>query len=499
LLPLSRLPTVRARDVAEGSIPDVTFTDRIVLLGVTDPAHALHVDTPLGRLSPAEVEAHALIGLADGVVWAELPIALAYLGCGLFALVLLWAFSRLSVRQAAVLVVTSSLLVLVVDFATFQRGLIRLGSARMLLCVVSVGFSYWLHETVETAVSLYQLQAQLVREAAGEGSLEDEQGFWADLAQLGAVYAHETLVGVETDTTIVERVDDSWTLAPRSSHFDGAPVEDPQLRDVVKLDLRRAPFRTPWLTLRAGWATGLLPDDERKSLIVPIESDGDLFGLWLIHVDAAVEVTREQLDRFETLGRQLATTLIRRREREALRERAKGSRYRDYVDNIQGGLRMLQSEQRWVLDLLEKFPVQVLISTVWGEIEYIDPRLERLLANRYPGLFSADKPAETLRTILHRMTGESYAQIDHKLRNLSYDDELELALDVQPGVEDPGNDDVWALSRIRTERAIGTSSSFRPAVHEHVLLVLRSEAPTSKDYRTRSGKILRALRGIGGG
>src|SRR5690554_7554260 len=57
---------------------------------------------------------------------------------------------------------------------------------------------------------------------------------------------------------------------------------------------------------------------------------------------------------------------------------------------------------RWALELLEQLPVRALIATVWGEIEFIDPRLDRDLARRYPGLLSEDAPEHNLRTVLAR-------------------------------------------------------------------------------------------------
>jgi hypothetical protein len=51
---------------------------------------------------------------------------------------------------------------------------------------------------------------------------------------------------------------------------------------------------------------------------------------------------------------------------------------------------------------------------------------------------------------------------------------------------------VWVLSRIRSKRGIDLPG-FKPAVHEHILLMARSSAP-AQTIRTRSGGLLRVLR-----
>lgn len=494
LLPASRLPVVPAKHVADNTIPASSFDQRIVLMGVTDSHHEMLIDTPLGRLSPAEIEAHALAGLRDDAVWSEFPVWAAYLSCALFSVFLLWSFARLSGGQAVVIIFAGAVLVLVLDFAAYQRAFMRLGSARLLLCVFAVGLSYWLHEALDTIVGLRQLQARVLRDAAGDGGIDESQGFWDDLAQLGAAYARETL-GAAVGSTIIERPGEGWKLEVRASEEldeDSAAA----LQSRANLDLRRAPFRTPWLTLRAGWAADLLPRaaryGKRKSLLVPLEDQGELLGLWLVHVDESLEVGPEDVETFEKLGRQMAGTLVRRRERQALREQGKAIRLRDYVESIVGGLRMLRDQQRWALELLEQLPVRALISTVWGEIEFIDPRLKSELERRYPGLFSPDRPDDNLRVILARLTGQSMEEVNRLMRKVLAAENVEIELEVKPGIEDPG-DDVWILSRIRSKRGIDLPG-FKPAVHEHILLMARSSAP-AKTIRTRSGGLLRVLRG----
>jgi hypothetical protein len=496
LVPSSRLPVLSLHEVVDDQhMQRSAFTQRIVLLGATDPEYEMLLDTPIGRLSPAEIEAHALTGLADGNACMKLPIIYAYLLCAGYAIVLLWAFMRLAGSRTTLLLLASCALVLVLDYACYQRGVIRLGSAHALLTAVAIGLSYWGHEALETISGLRKLRSRVLREAAGKSTGSDggdERGFWDDLAELGAEYARETIGGAAS-ATIVERVGTTWALAVRASAgLDADSHGFIERRD--GLDLRRAPFRTPWLTLRAGWAVDMLPAGQRygkrKTLIVPLEDEAELLGLWLIHFADDLEVSGADCETFERLGRQMAAALVRRRERVALHEQAGNNRLRDYVHTIVGGMRLLRDEQRWALELLEQLPVRALIATVWGEIEFVDPRLQADLTRRYPGLFSPDTPDDNLRVVLARLTGKSVEESNRLLRKVVAEG-VDIELDAQPGIEDPG-DDVWVLSRIRSKRGIDLPG-FKPAVHEHILLMARSSAP-AQTIRTRSGGLLRVLR-----
>lgn len=496
LTPSSRLPTVPAHQVANGRIPPRTFARRVVLLGITDPAYAMPLVTPIGPLSPLEVEAHALAGLADGVVWSEVPPLWSYAACMVLALLLLGLFKRVSGSRATLVLLALTGLILLLDFVCYERGWLRLGSGLPLATLVAISLTYWLTEATQTIIGLHQLRARVLREAAGSVTDEREQevedaGFWDDLAALGSEYAQE-VVGGAAASTVLEREGEGWHLRVRSS----AKLDQDSHGFIVgqeHLDMRRAPFRAAWLTLRASWTRELLPSGpaygQRKSLIVPLEDDGELLGLWLVHLHEEAEVEREDAETFERLGRQMAGALIRRRERQALREQGSHTRLRDHIETIVGGLRLMRDEHRWALELLEQLPVRALIATVWGEIEFVDPRLQRDLARRYPGLLSDDMPEHNLRTVLARLTGKSLEEA-HRLMRKVVRTGVEIELDAVAGLEDTG-DDVWVLSRIRSKRGIDLPG-FKPAVHEHILLMARSSAP-AQTIKTRSGGFLRVL------
>jgi CHASE2 domain-containing sensor protein len=497
LTPRSRLPMVPAHLVAAGKIPPRTFAQRVVVLGVTDPAHAMPVATPLGPMSPVEVEAHALTALADGAVWTELPLPAIYVGCGLLAFALLWMLKRGPGTRVAVVLLAGLGVLLVVDFVGHAHGWLRLGAGHALVTAAVIALSHWVGESLEASIGLRRLRARVLDHAAGvaahgEPGRADDPGLWRELATLGTEYAEE-IIGelVATATTVLERERGTYRLQVRASaKLDehghavlGATVEH--------LDLRQPPLRVTWLTLRANMVGPLVPG-AGSALVVPIEHRGELLGLWMVHFAAALELGQDDRELFEDLARQMAAALVRRRERSALR-RSMRANVRDHVETIISGFRLLRDEQRWALELLEQLPVRAMIATVWGELEYVDPRLRSELGNRYPGVFTdaeSEAPADNLRSVLARVTGNSLAEA-HRLMRKVVRTGVELELAAAPGVGVGDGDDVWVLTRIRSTRGLDLPG-FRPATHDHIVLMARSYAP-ARTIATASGRFLRVL------
>ena len=85
----------------------------------------------------------------------------------------MWAFVRLRGAAATTIVITSTILIFVLDFACYQRGVVRLGSGHALLTLIGVGVSYWIGEATETVIGLQKLRTRVLQDATG-GSTEGE-------------------------------------------------------------------------------------------------------------------------------------------------------------------------------------------------------------------------------------------------------------------------------------------------------------------------------------
>lgn len=123
---VARLPTVAGERVARAEIPAGTFAGRVVVVGRAGP-EARVVATPLGPMSPAQVEAQALLGVLDGAARAGAPGWLRALLLAGFAAATVVAAGRGA--RAVRVVAAAWLLALVVDAGLYASGVVALGAA----------------------------------------------------------------------------------------------------------------------------------------------------------------------------------------------------------------------------------------------------------------------------------------------------------------------------------------------------------------------------------
>lgn len=464
LVPAKRLPMVPASRVASGDIPTNTFRGKIVLIGVTAPEAITPVQTPIGPMATAQVEAHALLGLSDGRVW-KTPSSLArWAICVSLVFSLLLVLRRLSTRWAVAATTLAVLAVVAIDFALFVSGAIAWGAAApaLALSVAAVGhfLDQQLHTTRTLARITRQMAAQQERSAAAVDRVEDEAleaALWEDLADLGQQYS------VEGATSMVaELPPGTWHLQIRA--VLGTP--ESQIAE-KRRDVRRNPFRGSYLTLRASWAPYYLEaSEQRRTLLVPIEHRRTLLGMWFVHLPAHVELAPQELARMEDLGRQMGTAVARRRHRDvvaAAPQAGSNASLRDHVKVIRHGIRLLQQEQRWATQIFEQLPFASLISTVWGEVEFRNEAMREQLDD----LLSDDHQRD-LRALLAILTHATLEEAHAMMRQV-----------VRDGVElefrGPSGEHVYTLTRIRFEEG-SELPGLRPTVSEHLLLIARSVA-----------------------
>jgi CHASE2 domain-containing sensor protein len=129
-----RLPTVPAARVVAGSIPRGTFAGRVVVVGRADAA-AASVTTPLGPMSPAQVEAQALLAVLDEEALRWVPGWLRGAALVAWALVTAVALRR---RGAAALVLVM-LAALGIDAALYAGGAWALGAGAWIVAGLAAG------------------------------------------------------------------------------------------------------------------------------------------------------------------------------------------------------------------------------------------------------------------------------------------------------------------------------------------------------------------------
>jgi len=131
------LPLVSAARVATGNIPAGTFAGKIVLVGIVDPGIAGEVVTPVGTLAPAEVHAHALLGLTDGVAWRRTSTWARWILLVLISLAVLLALPQIDETRALAGATAAALLLLLADYLLFARGVVRWGASATVFAILA--------------------------------------------------------------------------------------------------------------------------------------------------------------------------------------------------------------------------------------------------------------------------------------------------------------------------------------------------------------------------
>ena len=133
---VSVLPTVSAHRVAAGEIPSSTFRDRVIIVGRSD-REAATVATPLGPMSPAQAEAHALLGVLDGVPWIAPPSWMRHGAMLLWGVCLARAVRGRSSTGVLAIAVAACGLAALVDLGLFVAGVARIGVSVAVLVAVA--------------------------------------------------------------------------------------------------------------------------------------------------------------------------------------------------------------------------------------------------------------------------------------------------------------------------------------------------------------------------
>src|SRR5262249_57029333 len=95
---------------AVADVAPAAFTGKIVLVGITGGSVSPLLPSPIGPLAPAQVHAHALLGLTDGVAWRVAGAGTGWLLALLAAGLALWFLPRLDDARALAFAVGAVLL-----------------------------------------------------------------------------------------------------------------------------------------------------------------------------------------------------------------------------------------------------------------------------------------------------------------------------------------------------------------------------------------------------
>lgn len=478
----SSLPTIPAHRIATGEIPGNTFDGRIVIVGLRGEQFAPQVPTPVGPLSPAEVHAHAVRALAHDALWAPMPAWAQWLLSGSLALICLVLLPLSSLRASLLFLLGLALGLLIVDYALFTLGVLRVGAAGPLLAVGVAAAASWLGERHRVFRELETIARWSARRLAlGTSGQEHE-----DFNELWERFARTSRTFTQYESTLLgELADTGWHLEFQLAFGVAAD----RIRE-LRRDVRREPYKSAYMLHRPVWSERFMHGElEQKSLLVPLSSFNRVLGLWVINFRKGVEVPNSTLRMIELLADQLALTMERKRIRQLrdVRGEVRESLLLRPIQETRTSMQFFAHEQTNLARMFESLPIGVLVATLWGEIEYINSAMRRFLSsshvdrtkqNSLPELLSALTDAsetEVHETVMRLFSGSPFVElscpadgdIDRSyqvtLSSLS-DAPLLAGIEDTPAASGEDDGDLSALSHLVltvTRRASTTSQTLR--------------------------------------
>ncbi|MEM9492952.1 MAG: CHASE2 domain-containing protein, partial [Myxococcota bacterium] len=361
--PPDTLPTIAAHRVASGEIPGATFTDRIVLVGAQGQAFAPLLPTPVGPMSPAQIQTHALTGMLDGSAWTEPPPLRYWLAVAALGLLLLVVLPRLKTVAVAAVASLLAVAALVIDYWLFASDTALLGCSAFIATIAAVLLCNWLYERQQTRIELAEFSRWLARQADTElesGSLRGrDPDFLRKFLEASRTY-------VDFHSAIFAELPQGAHHLTFTLYTDAAPDQVFERRR----DVRREPYSTAYRTHRPEWATRpfMQTELELKTLMVPFVELGRILGYWIVNFPKDTSLSRRQLQIIEMLSDQASIILDRRRLQHKVRQsegrlpsRSPTVLLGQLRDTRQTAASVVQSQNR-IDELFENLPFGVLVA-----------------------------------------------------------------------------------------------------------------------------------------
>lgn len=424
------LPIVSASQVANGEIPVEAFAGKLVVLGLTADAYGV-VPTPIGPLAPAKVQAHALATITDRAALPMVPSWLRWL-----ALVVACTGAMLIARSIATLgasIANTAIVVgvVVLDYGLFAGALGRMGATLPVMALFAAASIERIYERMALRRHVRELgywarQWMALDSMRGNEVSDDDPGYWDRVDTLAKLY-----LGC-TSTILAELPAGAHRLHTTVlGHSDVAISER-------RMDVRRSPYRKAHLTLAPVWHDKYVFGNA-PSLIVPLSVRGKLIGFWIITFQSREQVEGPHLALIKTLAQEIAMAIDRRRMRvEASRDimAIAAGRMSLELGDIRRAYRSRIQTQRDLLALGDSLPFGVFVSTLWGEIRYMNTAMKQVCQSEGVDPASA---SSGLPDVLSKLTGFKHNEVHEHLRSLVQELE-ELHVRGRDRMDRPGRD-----------------------------------------------------------
>lgn len=392
-----------------------SFRGNVILIGPTSGPKADLRNTPIGPMSSLEIHAHAISGLIDRPTW-ETPTAFQSRAF-LFLLLLAWSY-RLSrhTRPGLIREGTSlGMVCLLGDWLLFHKGIMIWGPTASILGIWVAQFLAVRASLLNVTNKVGYLQtrlAEMLPEAVAEKKdakdLQVDSAFWQDLVDFGRGYLQLDFEGM-----IAELPEKEWHIQFRAS--TGSSTQDIAEQ---RRDIRRAPFRSPFLTQRCGWARNFVRNrDFPKTLVIPLHHHSKLYGYWLLHMREKQELDEAFFRTCEALGQQMASVIAEHRGQQDANEDELANRAQLAVHEVERDVQRLEKERSWAMQVIEKDPNPMMMASLWGPIELMNERMRE----RVHLLFPHGIPDNDIRAVVAKLCGGTQAQVQTLMRSVVVD------------------------------------------------------------------------------
>lgn len=392
-----------------------SFEGNILLIGATQEPQISQVNTPIGPMSPLEVHAHTLSGLVDGAVWDEPTSRTKQIA--LLTVLLGWCiFLRRRKRPGSLrLSLFFSLGLIAADWVFFARGLVMWGSCEILCGLWLAQFIIVRDALTNITNKVGYLQTRLAEMLPSAISVKQDEhhnlvddAFWQDLVDFGRSYVKFDFEGM-----LAELPEKEWHIQIRAS--TGSSIQ--QIAE-KRRDIRRAPFRGPFLTQKCGWAQNFIKDETfSKSLVVPMHHESKLYGYWLLHMRPDQEVDAELMRSCEGIARQMASVIAQKRSHQELDADEPVDRAQVAMDEVERDVARLEQERRWAIELVEQNSEAIMMASLWGPIEMMNQSMRA----RMELLFPNGIPDDDLRGVIAKLSGAGVEQVQTLMRSAVVD------------------------------------------------------------------------------
>lgn len=407
--PEVQAPVLSAVSVIDGNISAQAFDDKIVLIGRAHTETAMSLPTPIGAMTMAEIHAHALLGIDDGVAWWQPPDEWIWLFVAFYAVTLMLVMYRRPVRTLFTILSIATLGPVICGYIGFATGELLVAVSDLMITALAAFTVAFVVSEANGRARLATLAHEVTRSVSHDGLSEDR--FWLRVSKLAELY---------TDA--------------RSSMLAALPPGTPELtiqalsgagaQDIAEKNrnVRNPPFRQAYNTKQPDVVEGFMVEGDQplRTMLVPLVVRLEVIGFWILNFAQEELPDGDQEKLIASLAEQIGYGLARRREEPVRknRRRASAAPSRDTllatVDNVDRGMSNILLERRLTHSMLEEMPIGMVTAAPWLDIELSNQKMQEVLGDANIKIAEASD----LSTLLGKLTGKPSDEVDRQIRQV---------------------------------------------------------------------------------